>query len=693
MLGAAPAIELVDAVVGPEWAAALAGASSTGHLQAPLARPDLWLEAQLLEKLLYKNANQHRGAQHFQRLQEVRRLLSLLRSQQLDRRVGALHEALAAAQQRGSLPRGSVLMAYGGDQRRVPSHQAASGVLRILGTACQLIEQLAPAVQRASLQLLAQLAHSFFMPLCLTALAALARIQVLAGQLLLDVVRAYNALAEVAALLPPIPSSSSSSASAAAAAATAEAAAVMGWEAGAAGEVPLPQLLRAQWRRGLPRLERVPCPPGESLAEQAATACTRYGLHIVEVDLGAAPASAVVLEEQPATAGPAVGPQQRRGKPRGKQAAGPLALGAAPVLAVMEDRGVPISREAFASAAGKAASAAPAAVAAAPPETPPAAAAPELPLFGVVEDSAPEEDAAGNVASLMEGEARGHLYRRAALGLGPLARQPGKAAAKRPRSAAALGQAPAVPPAMPGQAAGLVACLCLLLAWAPAASANGVGSGGTGRAGPVSAKTLDAAATAGGVANSAPDSSCNGTSAEFEGTKPIPCTAQQEQDALGDLAADTPSPSPSPAAAGAGGPASTQQSPPLDVLSASECNATDPDGYTVPVDLMDPDLIDVAAAVADAFVAAEGNTSYWQALCEGDYLPTPLNACQQPDMPDAATGEVEGTHFRIRMSLECSQFSGDAVALEADAFRLKNAPLGNATVVDIEWTLLPLPPQ
>lgn len=64
-----------------------------------------------------------------------------------------------------------------GDQRRVPSHQAAASVLRTLAAACQLVEQLAQAVQRASLQLLAQLAHSFFMPLCLTALAALARIQ------------------------------------------------------------------------------------------------------------------------------------------------------------------------------------------------------------------------------------------------------------------------------------------------------------------------------------------------------------------------------------------------------------------------------------------------------------------------------------------------------------------------------------
>lgn len=41
--------------------------------QDALARPDLWQEVELLEKLLYKNSNQHRGSLHFQRLQEVRR--------------------------------------------------------------------------------------------------------------------------------------------------------------------------------------------------------------------------------------------------------------------------------------------------------------------------------------------------------------------------------------------------------------------------------------------------------------------------------------------------------------------------------------------------------------------------------------------------------------------------------------------
>lgn len=64
-----------------------------------------------------------------------------------------------------------------GNRRRVPSHGGAAATLRALLAACRLVEELGPAVHRACAQLIAQLAHSFFMPLCLTALAALARIQ------------------------------------------------------------------------------------------------------------------------------------------------------------------------------------------------------------------------------------------------------------------------------------------------------------------------------------------------------------------------------------------------------------------------------------------------------------------------------------------------------------------------------------
>lgn len=111
-------------------------------LQGALARPDLWQEYQLLDKLLYKNANQHHSSQHFHALQEVtaapqmrcwladpppssplsccslskvRRLLKLLKSMHLEQRASSFHAAFQAGKQRGSLPLGSVLMAQGYD--------------------------------------------------------------------------------------------------------------------------------------------------------------------------------------------------------------------------------------------------------------------------------------------------------------------------------------------------------------------------------------------------------------------------------------------------------------------------------------------------------------------------------------------------------------------------------------------------
>ena len=229
-------------------------------------------------------------------------------------------------------------------------------------------------------------------------------LQVLTGQLLLDAVMAYNALAEAAALLPMGP------AAAGGAAAGAAAAAADGAAAGACAappawleEQPLPQLLRAQWRGGLPQLEAVPCPEGESLAAQAAAACIRYGLHLAQPETATVEDAAPLRQQQ--------GRRGRGGKPP------------APALAVVEDRGVPICRDTFAVAAAAAGVAGDAAEVEASlgaeeaDATEPAVAAPGL-LLGVVEESMPEEDASGVVASLMEGEARGHLYRRAAAGLG-----------------------------------------------------------------------------------------------------------------------------------------------------------------------------------------------------------------------------------------------------------------------------------
>lgn len=328
------------------WAEAVAGIS-LGGLQGCLAAPDLWHDASLLEKLVYKNANQHASGHHMHRLLEVRRLLRLLKALQLGALVGALHEQLAAARKQGSLPSTASLssfssgsfappLALGSVPRRLPSQQAALLVLRRLRGAVLLVEELLPALRRAASQLLAQLAHSFFMPLCLTSLAVLARVQVLAGQLLLDSARAYNAVAELVPLLPPGASGGPLACTSCSAG-----------PGGAAEEVGrLPQVLRCVWEAGLPRVEGAPFPPGASLREQAAAAAAAYGLGLPQQRQQAADRGAP--RELPQRRRPGQEQQQRqRASGRGRSpAAGGVAL-----LAVVEDRGVPISREALALAA------------------------------------------------------------------------------------------------------------------------------------------------------------------------------------------------------------------------------------------------------------------------------------------------------------------------------------------------------
>jgi hypothetical protein len=253
--------------------------------QGALRCEELWREAALLERLLYKNAAQHRAGRPFHRLAAVRRLARLLRAADGEGAAARLHADLAPAAAPTAAPH----------HRRVPRAAAAAFVRRRLLGACRAAEALLPAVHAAAAQLTAQIAQSFFLPLSLTCLAAVARVAALAAQLLVDAAALYGVVAELQALLPG---------------------------AGEPLELPgaeaLPAALRCAWADGLPRLEASPAdadapppPPGLSVLGAAAPG-------------GAAPA-------------------RRRG---------------AAALAVVEDRGVAVSREQFAAAAAAASAAA-----------------------------------------------------------------------------------------------------------------------------------------------------------------------------------------------------------------------------------------------------------------------------------------------------------------------------------------------
>ncbi|KAK9845469.1 hypothetical protein WJX81_007310 [Elliptochloris bilobata] len=212
---------------------AILSSTSFAELQGALARTDLSREAALLERLLYKNKQQHRASQHYRRLLEVRRHLRLLRDLQLP---GLLADLAALA-----LPPPAAA-----EQSRAPAGEAGALALRRLAAAGRLLAELCTAARRAAGALSGQLAHSFFMPLCLTGLAVLARVQALAAQLALDAARTYNALAAVVAVLP--------------------------FDAHPAAALDgLPQLVRCDWSGALPRLAAVPdLAPGDSLAARAA---------------------------------------------------------------------------------------------------------------------------------------------------------------------------------------------------------------------------------------------------------------------------------------------------------------------------------------------------------------------------------------------------------------------------------------
>ncbi|KAL0050812.1 hypothetical protein WJX82_007614 [Trebouxia sp. C0006] len=202
-------------------------------LQGSLVRTDLWYEVALLSKLLYKSKNQHRSSKHFQYLTEVKRCMKLLLQLQLSDLVGDLNHLRSNAGV--GMPATASLVMFGrANKLHVPSQQAGILVLQRLLAGCRLAVRAIPAAHAAAAQLLAQLSMTYFMPFCLTALAMVARIQVLVCQLLLDNIKAYNSLLPLVIVLP--------------------------WqELVGTGIYPdLPHMLSCSWTAGVPTLSLIP---------------------------------------------------------------------------------------------------------------------------------------------------------------------------------------------------------------------------------------------------------------------------------------------------------------------------------------------------------------------------------------------------------------------------------------------------
>ncbi|TVU08820.1 hypothetical protein EJB05_42235 [Eragrostis curvula] len=138
------------------------------HLQA---------EAGVLERLVYKHRNQHRGAAYFQYLLKVRRDLKLLLGSGLADVINAVFPVLASRK-----PANTILVPVKQSKKKPSTNHSHHE--RLLGVA-RLLSQMAEPVMKAAMYPLAFVVV-FFM------LALLARVRVLIQQMLLDTVSVYN---------------------------------------------------------------------------------------------------------------------------------------------------------------------------------------------------------------------------------------------------------------------------------------------------------------------------------------------------------------------------------------------------------------------------------------------------------------------------------------------------------------------
>eukprot|EP00884_Botryococcus_braunii_P018163 jgi/Botrbrau1/502/Bobra.110_2s0132.1 len=167
--------------------------------QADLSFPEFLMEVSIFQRLLYKNKFQHRGSGHYKHLWEVARLLKLFGELRLPEVIGQLDKQCGAP--KTSFARRG-LSFVPTRQARVPSREAGLKLLVRLQGGGRLLQGLVPAIRKAAPLLGAQLEKGFFVPFCLTAFAILARLQVLAANLLLEVLRIYNEMLPVVACLP-----------------------------------------------------------------------------------------------------------------------------------------------------------------------------------------------------------------------------------------------------------------------------------------------------------------------------------------------------------------------------------------------------------------------------------------------------------------------------------------------------------
>lgn len=151
----------------------------------------LQVECGILERMVYKNKNQHRRCLYFQYLMKVRRDIRLLQSAKLEELVGSCFLVIT-----GKRPKQKVHLLESLKRRKCDGGKH-NFMERLLG-AEHLLSQMVEPMLKAATEISILLARSFFIGFSLTVLALLARLRVLVQQILLDVVSVFNMVSSLA---------------------------------------------------------------------------------------------------------------------------------------------------------------------------------------------------------------------------------------------------------------------------------------------------------------------------------------------------------------------------------------------------------------------------------------------------------------------------------------------------------------
>ncbi|XP_021734463.1 uncharacterized protein LOC110701182 [Chenopodium quinoa] len=151
----------------------------------------LQAESGILDRIIYKNKNQHRRCSYFQYLLKVRRDLKLLHSAQLEELLDSCFYVITG---RKAKQKANLLESL---KRRKCDGVKFNFMERLHGAARLLSEMVEP-ILKAATDISTLLARSFFMGFSVMILALLAHLRVLIQQMLLDVVSVFNEVSSLA---------------------------------------------------------------------------------------------------------------------------------------------------------------------------------------------------------------------------------------------------------------------------------------------------------------------------------------------------------------------------------------------------------------------------------------------------------------------------------------------------------------